>query len=290
MTNTDKRKNKLKKVKIVEWNIADKCNYQCSYCSSGVIKEGTHTPINDYKIFIDKLDKALKGNWLIHLGGYGEPFVSPNFMDIVKELAKRNYYIGIITNFSSPVQKIFDFHNIVGENLLYFNASLHLEMADLDKFLRRAIKVKKRIPFLVVSLVAQRKRLSQIIEASGKIKKEGIKCVVQLEKGISGFSNYIKEELDKLEKEIGYIYGLKGNNNFYGKKCSVGRAYFVLDNDGHAYSCYSYKNAHKGSAEKKNGYLGNILEDNFGLNKKDITCRLKFCSCSTPWRAKNWER
>jgi len=276
-----------KQIKIAEWNIADKCNYQCSYCSSGIIKK---TSIRDYKKFINKMDKVLGGNWLIHLGGYGEPFIAPNFIDIIKELIKKNYYLGIITNFSSSVQTIFDFCDIVGENLLYFNASLHLEMVDLGNFLEKVRKVKKRIPFLVVSSVAQSGKLTQLIKIGRRIKKEKIKFVVQLQKSNEGYCNYTKKELREIEKNFGYVYGLRQNNNFQSRKCSAGTTYFVLNENGYAYTCYSYKKAYRNSNKRKEGYLGNILEDSFSLNKKNITCDLKLCSCSTIWRAKNWKK
>jgi hypothetical protein len=64
--------------------------------------------------------------------------------------------------------------------------------------------------------------------------------------------------------------------NFKGRKCSAGHRYFILLPTGDAYSCLV-------SARQRKNFLGNILENNFKLNQRDIKCPFNQCFCIPPF-------
>lgn len=277
-----------RKVRIAEWQIADTCNYCCSYCNAKIDKT-VYPRLKDYCLFIDKLDSYLKGNWLIHLGGYGEPFAVPDFFEIVSQLIMRNYYLGLVTNFSYPVEDSLRFCQATQNKLLYFNASFHMEFADLDLFLKNALKVKKVIGDLFeISVVGQKEKTLNLIKVCRTIKEKEIPVIFQAEKIGRNYRRYSEDEVKIISEEFGYVYALKRENRFGNKKCLAGKDYFVLENNGNGYICNPYRFAHRESKNKNHGYLGNILNGTFTLGEKEIICDLEMCSCSTPWRIKGW--
>jgi len=287
---TESIRNTAQKLKIVEWQIADKCNYHCSYCNAK-IWQSNYPKLVDYKEFIRKLDELLGGNWLIHLGGYGEPFTQPNFLKIVKELIDRGYYIGLVSNFSYPLQDILRFCEITKGKLLYFNASLHLEFVRPESFLRKAIEIRKIIgPLFQVSAVGIKKRIPELIKIGKEFNKKNIKFIFQTEKIGEGYCSYPGTQIKEITKNFGYTYAINKENRFKNKKCFAGKDYFILDNNGEAYFCNPYRAACRGIANRsiQCGYLGNILDGTFALRKKNTICKLDVCSCSTPWRVRGW--
>lgn len=279
-----------KEVKTVEWQIADKCNYRCSYCNAK-IWQSRYPPLVNSREFLDKLHKFLRGGWLIHFGGYGEPFVYPEFLKIVKELVSRDYYIGLVTNFSYPSRDILKFCEITKGKLLYFNASLHLEFVNPRSFLRKAIKIKEVLgPLFGVSTVARKEKLPELIKVGEEFTENGIEFILQAEKIGRNYCDYSENEIAQITQKIGYTYAMAQENKFKGKECFAGKDYFILDNDGEAYCCNPYRGAYGNIANKTMGYgyLGNILKGTFNLREKDIVCKLEICSCSTPWRVRGW--
>lgn len=276
---------------IVEWQIADKCNYHCDYCSTKIWQR-CYSPLIDYKKFLRELYVNLNGKWLIQLGGYGEPFTVPNFLKIVNELVDRGYFIGLVTNFSYPLKSITEFCKIAGRKLLYFNASLHYQSIDYKLFIRKVIKVNKLINQKIeVSIVTGKERINDIIEIYRILRENNINTVIQAEKVFGRYAGYTDKEKKELLKLSENIYGINVKNNFKGAMCQAGQNYFVLENNGDAFICHPYKINFQNTKDINisHGYLGNILKNTFSLGKSTNKCNLNNCFCSTPWRAKAWK-
>ncbi len=277
--------NMAKKLKIVEWPLADKCNYHCSYCTT-IPWSHFYPPLRNYRRFLDKLHHFLKGGWLINLGGFGEPFTQPDFLSIVKELAVLNYCIGVTTNFSYPVKEILKFYESVDGRLSHFNASLHLEFVDVGLFLKKALKIHKIIgPRFVVSAVARRGMLPRLLRIGQYFEERGIRFVLQAEKVENNYREYTKKEIVEIAKKFKFIYPLV----FKGKKCSSGADYLFLENNGEVYSCHRGWMACKyaGNKNGNHGCLGNILKETFRFRKGPFICESESCVSFTRWRTKN---
>lgn len=85
-------------LKYLYIEITNRCNLRCEMCFKQYWedKEGDL----DYNLFLKILDDAKEFPELemIYFGGIGEPTVHPRFMDMVKEVKKRGYALGMSTN------------------------------------------------------------------------------------------------------------------------------------------------------------------------------------------------
>lgn len=84
------------------WKICDKCNFECSYCDVGNVKENFWFS-NNYKFVISKLSK-INYPFKICLTG-GETTLHENLLEIIKLLSKNENVIEILvfTNLSKPI-------------------------------------------------------------------------------------------------------------------------------------------------------------------------------------------
>lgn len=258
---------------VIDWRISTSCNYNCSYCP--VYKESPVTLKNPSK-FLKRIKTSLPGKWEFIIIG-GEPFLQPNFLEIIQKLIKMGHMISIITNFSASLSQIKEFCRITRGKLNYFGASLHLEQADIDSFLKKAIKVNKIIPrsFSVPS-IAKKNNLKKLKKIGEKFARNGIKFRLQTQR-VTNNERYIKysPEEKKIIRQFGRQYGLK-KPNFKGKKCWAGCRYFFLDANGDAFRCLP-------AQKQKKEYLGNILDGTLRLYNKAKPCRYGLCICASPY-------
>jgi len=73
--------------KSISWSITKNCNYNCDYCISADRKFRKDKYPEPYS-FLRGFKKYLKGSWIFYICGSGEPFLTPRFLDIIKELVK----------------------------------------------------------------------------------------------------------------------------------------------------------------------------------------------------------
>jgi MoaA/NifB/PqqE/SkfB family radical SAM enzyme len=278
------KKNKLP-IKRAILIITDRCNYDCSYCFFRGKNSGPE--VKNPSLFVRNIGEKLDKNWRFLILG-GEPFACKDFFKIVRELVGLGHRVSVYTNFSASEKKIREFLEITKGNLDAIIASLHLEYVNADDFLAKALRVRRYSPdfrFFACS-VAQKEKLPYLKEIKRKFFESGIPFYWQpCQNSLHAFFPYSKLQKKLIEKvarqynfpeykkilETLSMYGLGGINS-KGKKCSAGHRYFVLLPNGDAYPCQV------ASRERKN-YLGNILESNFKLNKRDITCPFDQCFC-----------
>ncbi len=216
------------------------------------------------------------------MAGSGEPLLTPNFLEIIRELIKAGHQIGLLTNFSAPVDKIEKFCEITKGNLFEFGVSLHLERANPEKFLEKAVKIKKLAgdSFSVRSVV-RKGQVEELKKIAQMFQKKGIHFSMQPERdhgdeknlNEESFVNYNKKELDIIRDFRGE-FSSRDNLKLKGKRCWAGSKYFVINEDGEAWQCQParrYKNT--------KGYLGNLLRGDFKLRKSPLPCRYKYCYC-----------
>lgn len=74
------------------------CNLQCEMCVQRVWHETIDSmPLSTFEALVDDLS-ALPNPPAIHLGGYGEPMVHPNFLDIVRIAKEAGLRVEMTTN------------------------------------------------------------------------------------------------------------------------------------------------------------------------------------------------
>ncbi len=157
-------------IKVVEWEFAEKCNYRCSYCSSKIGSK-RYPPLLNHIEFLDKLSRFLKGDWLLHLGGAGEPFLQPNFLEIIKESIRKGYYIGLITNFSRPLKDIKKFCPLTDKcQIMLKQAVISFKLSARSYF--RLIKVSRTIADLAGKDEIETCHIAEALQYRPKIEKQ----------------------------------------------------------------------------------------------------------------------
>lgn len=279
---------KKPKNKIIDFGVASSCNYNCNYCiginsrKGKLLKKKIQDNPGKVNILFKKTLKKLEGRWIFNLGGPGEPFLIPNFLKLVKKIVRNNHKIKVITNFSASEKDILEFCEIAGKQLVRLNASLHLEHADLDEFLKKSILINKKIgrqKFSVIS-VARKGNVSQLKEIGQKFRNEGIIFTMQLERSADKkgrvYSDYNKKELEII-KNFRRIIQSKEDLKFKGRLCWSGCYYFITDYKGESWRCYPAK-----KNKDPDGYLGNLIEGTFKLRKTASSCLYSYCFCINP--------
>jgi len=115
------------------WDLGRRCNYDCSYCWSGVHnRDGAHLTLDEMVNTADKIiAKWSKGESIRWNFGGGEPTLNPNFLDFLKYLKSKNQWVLVTTNGSRPNtywSKAVEYVNSI-------NLSVHFEFADENKML-----------------------------------------------------------------------------------------------------------------------------------------------------------
>jgi MoaA/NifB/PqqE/SkfB family radical SAM enzyme len=265
---------------VVSWNMNTLCNYRCSYCTQRFLDDRKRWA-KDLPAFLDtfgQLPAQTGVPWEIKLSG-GEPFLHPEFVDVVRALASRGLYISVVTNFSQEAL-IEPFIEAAGGYLRVISCSLHLEFADVDAFVARAREVQRRVASnpsssLVVTCVATRENLPKLLSLHDRFADAGVRFKVQPEK-------QDREIVVYDDASTAVLYRLGGHNgtghiahDFGGQPCWSGARYFIVDDRGDAFRCYP---ARRYRAE----FLGNVALGTLRLYDAAKPCLYRSCHCTVP--------
>lgn len=270
---------------VVSWNMNTTCNYRCSYCTQRFLDD-RHRWANDVPAFLEafgSLPTATGVPWEIKLSG-GEPFLHPDFIDVVKGLVARDLYVSVVTNFSRDDDVIAAFVDAAGDHLRVLSCSLHLEFLPgdkLDRFIEKAAWTQAQLlsssssSSLVVTCVATQQTMPQLELLSQRFADVGVRFKVQPEKQDRDIVAY-----DDAGKAL--LYRLGGHNgtgniahDFGGQPCWSGARYFIVDDKGEAFRCYP---ARRYKVER----LGNLLDGSFRLFHAARPCLYRSCHCTVP--------
>lgn len=271
---------------VVSWNMNTTCNYRCTYCTQRFIDDRGRWA-KDVPRFIAGFAKHLVGQWEIKMSG-GEPFLHPEFLDIVRALRQQNHLISVVTNFSSKWEKLAQFIDAANTNLRTLSCSLHLEYNQkpeaLQNFIdkcRQVLQVFHTHPdlythaSLCVTCVATRDNLPILADLQKRFQENGIVFKVQPEKQGREVIDYAPHEIDQLIALGGHNQTGNIAPDFGGQPCWAGSKYFILDDQGQAYRCYPARRYRFES-------LGNFLDDSFQLNLEAKPCLYRYCNCTVP--------
>ena len=241
---------------VVSWNMNTTCNYRCSYCTQRFLDD-RHRWAADTPAFLaafGALPQVSGVPWEVKLSG-GEPLVHPGFVEVVRGLVARDLFVSVVTNFSRH-ELIDPFIDAAADRLRVLSLSLHLEFADLERFI-----AKQNLP----ALAALAMRFADV----------GVRFKVQPEKQDRDIVAY-----DDDGKAL--LYRLGGHNgtghiahDFGGQPCWSGSRYFIVDDAGEAYRCYP---ARRYRVER----LGNLVQGTLRLHDAARPCLYRSCHCTVP--------
>ncbi|MDY0133132.1 MAG: radical SAM protein [Desulforegulaceae bacterium] len=85
------------KLDWVQIEVSSICNASCSYCPQTLFKNKIRNNFIDEKA-IDSILAELSPKTYIHLQGWGEPFLNPDFLKILKKIKSKGFKAGTTTN------------------------------------------------------------------------------------------------------------------------------------------------------------------------------------------------
>ncbi len=254
------------------WDIIMRCNYRCAYCFN-----------NGHW---DKLKYFLRGSdeWLefwkrvyfrhgqVHINNVagGEPFLYPNFTNLIKGVS-RFHTIGVNTNLSCIPEK---FIKEVDPKRVKLFPSFHPDFTSVSKFIDRLIYLKEYGWRNWTSIVAYPVFFDRLGEYKEQFKKNGLEVFIQpfigIYEGEKYPKNYTKQQKGFLLQQARvpeYIDYQLNCISFRDKLCNAGKNYFRVNAKGEIYRCaFGPK-------------LGNIQDEDISLFDKPQPCPKEFCVC-----------
>ncbi|AIF70184.1 aldehyde ferredoxin oxidoreductase [Palaeococcus pacificus DY20341] len=192
-------------LKYLYIEVTNRCNLRCEMCFKQYWEDEEGDM--DYALFLKILDDAEKfpDLRLIYFGGVGEPTVHPKFMDMVREVKKRGYAVGISTNgFLLTDERIKELVEL-GVDLVYISLDTlpvqptklghvmpSVTVDRLKKLMRAKKEKKSEIPHVGVEVVVTKENYMQMVEIAEYLSQFDINSLL--------FSNIIpvNEEHSKL--------------------------------------------------------------------------------------------
>ncbi len=265
----------------IEWQVCGVCNYDCSYCIQSPKTRVGHPSPEDVERFLDFF-AALPRRFEVKMTG-GEPFAFRGFMErIVPGLVERTTHtVSVLTNLSAPLPVLLRFAEMTRGRLGIVSASLHLEFATADAFVRKAAALREAIDpeaRLVVNEVLVPGRLEEVAAAKRAVEAAGLRFFPQVMKVGPGIYDYDEGDRARVRALVGIDPGPRRANmapSYRGRTCWTGVDYFVLTQAGDAWSCRTAR-------RHGEGYLGNALRGTVTLRTEPRPCPYGICPCTVP--------
>lgn len=263
-----------------EWNIIYSCNYRCSYCFfNGKWEEyGKRNRILSVSEWLKCWQRIYDNyNRCAILVTGGEPFIYPDFHELIKELAKIHYPINISTNSSGNIEsfagvlKEIDVISNKDNKRVSVTLSFHPEYDSLDKVLQKnAILKSYGLDAEFINLVAYPPFLENIDILVKKALTAGDKLKVIPFIGCYEGRQY-PDSYDAGEKQVlGIDEKWMENTSKKGKICYAGKKSALIFPDGKVVRC--------GQIGER-FIIGNIFSEDFSLLDKPLGCDVGSCPC-----------
>lgn len=263
------------------WEIHYACNYHCTYCHAPKpwypnVQKVIYLDVKEWmKIWQDLYEKY--GSWYILISG-GEPFIYPDFMELIKELSKL-HFLEFCTNLFWKVEP---FIKNMNPKMAKVGTSFHPEFADLYIFLKKVKLLKENGFNPIVNFVPWPPLLPRLNEYKGRFEEIGVQFVLQPFIGEYEGRRYPQ---GYTESERGHFKIFKDDCNINtlsfktteksnlpkGKLCRMGENYAFIHPDGEVHRC----------CRDKSFSLGNVINGTFKLLDKPLPCAAEECNC---WR------
>lgn len=259
-----------------DWNLILECNYRCSYCwfdgQWEELKSKTLPTIRELIKHWDSIHKKY-GSVNINVLG-GEPFLYPNFIELVKELSDM-HSLAITSNLS---QDINTFVKKIDSSKVQLGGSFHPLFVKFDTFVKKAVILKDNGFSDQVVYVAYPPQIKQVNYYKTKFEHVGLSLSIFTFWGEYNGINYPAGYTDEEKEIIGPYIGDRCGEKFQiipkkvkGLLCNAGHRHAVIGLDGHVNKC--------GGADP-HIVIGNFFDENFKLLDKPQLCNSEYCPCN----------
>ncbi len=254
-----------------EWNIIYSCNFRCPYCFfEGKWDEyGKRNVIinpNEWEKIWRRIYDAYGSASILITGG--EPFVYPEFTEIIKRISVYHFPINISSNGSINLNS---FVNKVDSEKISVSLSFHPDFNKLPDIIKKQQYLRKEgLNAEYINLCVYPPYIKKLEEYAEAVEKAGEKLKI-----IPFVGNYkgkdYPERYSPVEKKVLGMDGIwEKNVKKKGKLCAAGVTSALIFPDGKVARCGQIG---------EDFLIGNIFEEEFELLKKALPCEAEICPC-----------
>jgi len=260
------------------WDIHYKCNFRCPYC--WFYKEWVNLGRRSLNLNPDEWMSHWRrihdkyGECKIDIGG-GEPFIYPNFIELVTKLSSL-HYLKVMTNLSGDIER---FAKEINPGRVELDLNFHILFIEAEAVIKKATILKNSGFKGRVCYLAYPPQMKHIPFLNKQFKDAGLNFTLAAFFGEYDGRKYPKaytqEEKELIRPYLGDIdrltYHLNGQSR-RGKLCNAGYLYANIKGDGSITRCSTVFNEP----------FANITEDNFRLLDFPQPCSSEsgYCPCN----------
>ncbi|MDP2927949.1 MAG: radical SAM protein [Candidatus Omnitrophota bacterium] len=246
------------------------CNYRCSYCFfegkwEEYRKRTRYLSPEELMAYWNRVCEKYGPVNLIISGG--EPFIYPNFIEIIKRLSQICFHINISSNSSGDLAS---FVEEISPQKVSLSLSYHPQFDDLDNFIRRLLFIRKHNFNGCINLVAYPAFLEQIPRLHKRFAEinETLKIIPFF--GQYRGKDYPQDYTPEEQAIIGIDESWFTRVKRHGTICQAGRKTALIFPDGKVARC--------GQMGEK-FIIGNFFDQEFNLLDKNLPCEAQYCPC-----------
>lgn len=252
------------------WNMLYDCNYRCSYCFfegkwEEYGKRNVYFLAPEWVFYWKRMRDKYGPPYLIITGG--EPFLYPNFIEIIKGLTEICYHINISSNSSGDLKR---FVEEIGPQKVSLSLSFQPEFDKLENFIERLLFIRKHKFDGCVNFVAYPPFLKDIGSYKEKFASinESLKIIPFFGEyqGVSYPQGYTQEEQELISINDSWFKKVRKK----GSLCDAGQRTALVFPDGKVARC---------GQVGEDMVLGCFFDSNFKLLDKSLPCEAEYCPC-----------
>jgi MoaA/NifB/PqqE/SkfB family radical SAM enzyme len=253
------------------WNISYDCNYRCSYCFfdgkwEDYKKRNIYLSVEEWLKHWKRIQEKYGQIVLIITGG--EPFIYPNFIELIKELSKICFHINISTNSSIGLER---FVEEIDPQRVSISLSFQREFDSLADFIERVKLIRKHNFKGCLNLVAYPRFLYHLENDKKSLfeeTQEEFKIIPFFGKykDLDYPQGYTHEEKESVGIDDKWFNKVRRKGSF----CSAGHTSVLVFPDGKVARC--------GQIGER-FLLGNFFDPELKLYDQSMECDAQYCPC-----------
>ena len=213
------------------------------------------------------------GSFRIEITG-GEPFIYPNFIELVKLLSSI-HTVKITTNMSGDIET---FVKEIDPKRVNLDLNFHpLFVTNIETYIKKVLLLKEAGFKAGVCYLAYPPQMGRIDVFRRRFEEIGINFALAAfwgeYDGKRYPESYTQDEIEFIRPFLGdidrIVYHLSGESP-KGKVCNAGYQYAVIQADGKVVRC----------GQLADGIISNIMDEDFHLLEKPEPCQADYCPCN----------